>query len=45
MITSEKPGTWQALQEETATILRECGFDVEVEKKVHTARGDVEIDV
>lgn len=45
MITSEKPETWQALQVETAAILRECGLTVEIEKKLRTARGEVEVDV
>jgi restriction system protein len=45
MITSETPGDWKELQEDAASILRECGFKVEVEKKVTTVRGEVEIDV
>ncbi len=45
MITSIDPASWQDLQEETARILRECGFNVEVEKVVETARGTVELDV
>jgi restriction system protein len=45
MITSAVPQTWQGLQAEVARILNECGFAVQVEKTVHTARGDVEIDV
>jgi len=45
MITSTVPATWQDLQTETARILEECGFTVELEKKVETARGEVEIDV
>jgi len=45
VITSDVPGTWQDLQDEAANILRECGFAVEVEKKLQTARGEVEVDV
>ncbi|MDM7860559.1 restriction endonuclease [Alteromonas sp. ASW11-36] len=45
MITNKVPDTWQDLQNETARILAECGFSVEVEKIIDTARGKVEIDV
>jgi hypothetical protein len=45
MITTRQPETWQELQEGVAGILRECGFSVEVEKKLETVRGTVEIDV
>jgi restriction system protein len=45
MITTLTPDSWQSLQEEVARILRECGFTVEVEKKLKTVRGEVEIDV
>jgi restriction system protein len=45
MITNAVPTTWQDLQRETARILRECEFSVEVEKRVATARGEVEVDV
>jgi hypothetical protein len=45
MITIEVPKTWQDLQRETARILEECGFTVEIEKKIQTVRGVVEIDV
>lgn len=45
MITTSTPQTWQDLQTESARILQECGFAVEVEKVVETARGRVEIDV
>lgn len=45
MITSSKPRTWKALQDETARIFREWGFTVETEKEVVTARGKVELDV
>jgi restriction system protein len=45
VITSTSPESWRDLQEETARILRECGFSVEVEKVVETARVSVELDV
>lgn len=45
MITSKEPKNWQDLQNEVARILRECGFSVEIEKILKTARGQVEIDV
>ena len=45
MITTTIPDTWQALQDDVARILGECGFAVEVEKRITTARGDVEVDV
>jgi hypothetical protein len=45
MITSRLPQSWQDLQADVARLLAECGFDVEVEKTLATARGAVEIDV
>jgi restriction system protein len=45
MITSIVPKTWKDLQNEVGNILKECGFSVEVEKKVNTARGEAELDV
>lgn len=42
MISRNAPDSWQALQTEVGRILRECGFDVEVEKKIQSARGTVE---
>jgi restriction system protein len=45
MITSKSPDTWQELQSEVGRLLEECGFKVEVEKKIATARGTVEVDV
>lgn len=45
MITRHIPDNWQALQIEVGRILLECGFSVEVERKVQSARGTVEIDV
>ncbi len=45
VITTAIPANWRDLQDQAARILDECGFAVEVEKKVSTVRGDVEIDV
>ena len=45
MITTTAPKSWQALQDEVARILLECGFQAEVSKIVSTPRGKVEIDV
>lgn len=45
MITRSSPDSWQALQIDVGRILKECGFDVEVEKKIQSARGAVELDV
>ena len=46
MISRKTPDTWQDLQVETARLLKECGFEeVEVEKKIETARGTVSVDV
>lgn len=45
MITSKAPDTWQSLQTEVGRILEECGFGVEIEKKIQSARGTVELDV
>lgn len=45
MITSKEPENWQDLQKQVGRILSECGFSVEIEKVIKTARGQVEIDV
>ncbi|WP_372395244.1 restriction endonuclease (plasmid) [Azospirillum sp. HJ39] len=45
MITTKAPNDWRGLQNDVARILRECGFNVEVEKVIQGARGAVEIDV
>jgi restriction system protein len=45
MITTTTPDTWQDLQLEVARILRECGFTVDVERRVETVRGAAVIDV
>jgi hypothetical protein len=39
------PGTWQELEAVVGRALAECGYDVEVQKNVKLARGDVDIDV
>lgn len=44
-ITNKIPKNWAELQNSVAKIFNECGFDVKVEKKIKTARGEVEIDV
>lgn len=45
MITARMPDDWRQLQQWVAEILKGCGFHVEIEKGIPTARGDVEIDV
>jgi restriction endonuclease len=45
LITSHVPEDWRALQADVGRILGECGFEVEVEKRIHLARGHAEIDV
>ncbi|HYA43823.1 MAG TPA: restriction endonuclease [Syntrophobacteraceae bacterium] len=45
MITSKVPLDWKHLQKMVGYILSECGFEVEVEKLVSTARGTVKLDV
>lgn len=45
MITVETPATWQDLQSLVAGVLEQCGCKVEIEKKIATARGEVEVDV
>lgn len=45
MITSKSPEDWKQLQVEVGRLLAECGFTVDIEKKVATVRGDVELDV
>jgi restriction system protein len=45
MITSKVPDDWRQLQTEVGRLLEECGFAVEIEKKVKTVRGEVELDV
>jgi restriction system protein len=45
MLTKVTPADWKALQADVAQILDECGFAVEIEKRLETARGRVEVDV
>lgn len=45
MLSKREPATWQELQEMVAQVLIECGFATEVEKKIQSVRGEVEIDV
>ena len=45
MINRSDPNDWRDLQTQTNQILRECGFESEVEKNVETVRGTVNIDV
>ncbi len=45
MITNKIPVDWKDLQTQVALILEQSGLEVEVEKKVHSVRGEVEIDV
>jgi hypothetical protein len=44
-IEGQLPGTWQDLETTVGRILTECGYDVEVQKNVKLARGDVDVDV
>lgn len=45
LIEAERPATWQDLENRIAQILGECGYDVEVQRNVKLARGNVSIDV
>jgi restriction system protein len=45
LIEANPPSRWQDLEAQVAQILKECGYDVEVQKNVQLARGDVNIDV
>lgn len=46
LIEADSPSTWQELEALVARILRECGYDVEVQKAVQLAgRGEANIDV
>lgn len=44
-IEERSPSTWQELQVDVARIMREAGFETQVESSVHTARGRATIDV
>lgn len=45
LIEASAPASWQDLEARVAQILSECGYDVERQKDVPLARGDVNIDV
>ena len=45
IIEAAAPGHWQDLQNAVGRILREAGFEVEIEKPVETVRGKVTVDV
>jgi restriction system protein len=45
LIEGQLPDTWQELEVVVGRILRECGYDVEVQKSVKLARGNANIDV
>jgi restriction system protein len=45
MITVTSPTDWRDLQEQVANILHQCRFKVEVEKRIESVRGTVEVDV
>jgi restriction system protein len=45
LIEAGAPEGWRDLEAHVAKILNECGYDVEVQKNVQLARGDVNIDV
>ena len=45
IITRQKPNSWKDLQIKVGEILTRCGFHVEIEKKMNSVRGSVEIDV
>jgi restriction system protein len=45
LIEDALPAAWQDLESAVARILRECGYDVEVQKRVELARGSVNVDV
>jgi len=44
-IEADAPATWQELEVRVATLLEECGYDVEVHKAVQLARGEANVDV
>jgi len=45
MITDKVPATWQDLQFKVGAILQQCGLITEVEAKLESIRGTVELDV
>lgn len=44
-IITKEPNDWKDLQDKVSEILEQCGFTVETEKTIETARGKVELDV
>lgn len=45
MISKKKPNDWRDLQNMVSQILIECGLRVEIEKKITSIRGKIEVDV
>lgn len=45
LITSERPQTWQHLQDLVCKYLNEAGYQAESPKTIETVRGEVEVDV
>lgn len=45
LIEANPPERWQDLESRVAQILSECGYEVEIQRNVKLARGDVNIDV
>lgn len=45
MITEVSPESWKELQDRTAEILNECGWNATTELVIQTVRGSVEVDV
>ncbi len=45
LIEADVPATWQELEARVAQVLVDCGYDVEVQKNVPLARGNVNVDV
>ena len=45
LINPSAPRDWRELQSDTGQILSECGLEVEINKTITTARGEVEVDV
>ena len=45
VITKDMPTDWKDLQQQVSQILKECGLEADLEKRIETVRGTVEIDV
>jgi restriction system protein len=45
LIDGNPPGSWRDLEARVAKVLADCGYDVEVQKNVPLARGNVDVDV